>query len=634
MAAVYDTKRLRIKASNFTSNTAHDNGGVFNIMATDDITITNGTRFTSNEAKTQRGGALHFSGGKSLMEDCFFEGNKAAQYGGALVASTFHWETGFDVTIRRSELVKNEARIGGGLYLEHYHTQDEASGVQVGCSHARIEDSTFKKNVAINGGGALSFVGIFLAGSGAASTVRSDGKWWGSFRLFAARSIFSNNRLSQRHQNGAAVHIVGQSVSTFLDSTFDANAGAAYGGDIATTYGSVRLLGSTKFTGSEVELQGKNVHIGYGGTLLIENTVQLGNSRAGSTAGTTSPSELSCHSGAVDLCGSSTSTPSKVASCADCVLSTSIQTMCLDVAGAVSPKVDTSVRPCADLIAEIDHSSDSSETFCPSKSSNMSKPALPTPSANNCTCDASTSTLPAASDHFAPSAALSDRSPSPVTHVGHTPSSAAAALIVRSPSPEKVVVSPSPNPSLPVPVPVPLPGPNLKSPSGSETPTPTRADSARTDISIAAASGKKCEEEYPWWLLYTLGATASVELIGLCVCAYYLSNSASGTKAEGVVKKKKKTRQGKDVEMQRLTQHMSNPMRESGAAKTKDDTSAENASNERAAAAATAATAAATKTITLWKTHQTEDGHSFYEDPVTGRTTWTNHQPSECMISK
>jgi hypothetical protein len=134
--------------------------------------------------------------------------------------------------------------------------------------------------------------------------------------------------------------------------------------------------------------------------------------------------------------------------------------------------------------------------------------------------------------------------------------------------------------------------------------------------------------------LYTLFAVAGVELVGLFVCAYYFASISSNKMAtNSAPTKEKPTKHGQDVEMQRLTQHMSNPMRRLE----NDERTASKDGNfgpsERKTSSANmlsdevpAEEASATLSATPWKAHQTEDGHLFYEDTLTGRTTWTNHE--------
>lgn len=187
---------LKLVGGSFEGNTAKEMGGAVYANAYAKIDI-DGTSFKNNTSETKDGGAVAINNSTtSTIKNASFEGNKALgsnAAGGAiaLIKGTLN--------VDNTKFTNNQSNFGGALY--QYANKNVSMDIQ---------NSTFDSNIAKNGGGAL---GIFKE----AKITGSD---------------FKNNK--SEIENGGAIFLGAESVTTIEKTNFSGNSAATSGGAITT----------------------------------------------------------------------------------------------------------------------------------------------------------------------------------------------------------------------------------------------------------------------------------------------------------------------------------------------------------------------------------------------------------------
>ncbi|MDH4136132.1 MAG: Ig-like domain repeat protein, partial [Anaerolineae bacterium] len=205
----HDEGTLTLSGSNFTSNSAGQDGGA--IYNGGEMTATNGT-FSGNTAYYD-GGAIYNIARSIDIVDCTFSGNHAsAGKGGAIYNWSGYHGGSASVTITNTTFSNNTASERGGA-IDNY--------VYDGTARVTITDSTFSQNSSWKGG-AISNHRYTTLGA----------------RVDIADSTFSNNR-AVGGGDGGAIHNAGDEV-TVSRSVFSGNRTEGWGGAISSS-GTLRI---------------------------------------------------------------------------------------------------------------------------------------------------------------------------------------------------------------------------------------------------------------------------------------------------------------------------------------------------------------------------------------------------------
>lgn len=187
---------LKLVGGSFEGNTAKEMGGAVYANAYAKIDI-DGTSFKNNTSETKDGGAVAINNSTtSTIKNASFEGNKALgsnAAGGAIALIKGN------LNVDNTKFTNNQSNFGGALY--QYANKNVSMDIQ---------NSTFDSNIAKNGGGAL---GIFKE----AKITGSD---------------FKNNK--SEIENGGAIFLGSESVTTIEKTNFSGNSAATSGGAITT----------------------------------------------------------------------------------------------------------------------------------------------------------------------------------------------------------------------------------------------------------------------------------------------------------------------------------------------------------------------------------------------------------------
>ena len=226
-----DDPVTHIVYSNFTENTAVDEGGAIYWQTKYDFNTTN-CIFTDNTAGTY-GGAIWLNRGVSNIDVnyCSFTGNDATNNEGGAI---YFFTGGNTFNINTCNFTDNTAKIYGGAVYCYYNTADNGNITKV-----NITDSVFTHNTAGNGGALLIHK---------VNSIDIDG------------SSFINNDVSG---NGGALFSYDVHTININDSTFEDNDASGLGGAL-TIYSSVSsttINGST-FNDNDADSYGGAAYIG------------------------------------------------------------------------------------------------------------------------------------------------------------------------------------------------------------------------------------------------------------------------------------------------------------------------------------------------------------------------------------
>ena len=191
--------RCIIAKSKFSSNIAHEDGGVLYLPENDrdkDIEITE-SKFINNQA-IRNGGIIKMGRGNLNIIDSHFELNRAGESGGIVKK-----EYG-NINMTNSIFISNSAKLGGAL-----HTND---------STVSLQDILFFNNSATIDGGVFYCV--------QSNTTISEG-------------LFENNHA---HSSGGTLHIARGSTSVY-SSIFSSNSAGNDGAVIRSEYSNLTILG-------------------------------------------------------------------------------------------------------------------------------------------------------------------------------------------------------------------------------------------------------------------------------------------------------------------------------------------------------------------------------------------------------
>lgn len=209
----------------FTTNKANQGGAIYN---TGDMTIASGSTYKKNTA--QDGGAIYNTGSMTITDALFGGdttevGNKASNYGGAILARCLNDGCTAKTTINSSTFKNNTASLGGALF--GWTNSDTV-----------ISGSTFDSNTAQFGG--AIYTATTMKNIAINDTVFSNNsaESVGAVGIFASGSLnnvtFENNKATNASDDGAGALFLGSVSQTKINnSTFAYNTSAAVGGAIA-----------------------------------------------------------------------------------------------------------------------------------------------------------------------------------------------------------------------------------------------------------------------------------------------------------------------------------------------------------------------------------------------------------------
>ena len=213
--ALYVDGEASVSGATFISNTAGTGGGGAYFSTT--VTLT-GATFVSNTAGGN-GGGVNVNDGDLTVVNSWFEGNEAANCGGARVSRI--------LTALNTTFLSNEGYYGGGV----------CAG-----AGADVTDSLFQSNYAANGGGIKADSGIVrLVGT---RLIGNEAYYGGGGDLDSDAYISNTDFLSNTayYEEGAA-YIDGDAV--VVNSHFDYNRAISY------SYGALQVGGNLVMTGTD-----------------------------------------------------------------------------------------------------------------------------------------------------------------------------------------------------------------------------------------------------------------------------------------------------------------------------------------------------------------------------------------------
>ena len=240
--AIFSRGSLIIENSYFEGNKASVDGGA--IYCENSIDVIN-TKFISNQLSkidvkhTSYGGAIR-SYGAVVAENCLFSNNVAGDYGGAIIGFT-------DIIVKNSSFIKNSAVKGGAIYSDS--------------SNVIISTSTFTDNVAKSDGGGAIF----------------SSKW-----THIENSTFLRN--SADGKGGAVLTNYiqfGENVF-FINNTAKDHGGAVYTDYISNTVRNINFIGNkvTADFGGAIYINKKSADVSFINSTFISNSAIAGDGGA------------------------------------------------------------------------------------------------------------------------------------------------------------------------------------------------------------------------------------------------------------------------------------------------------------------------------------------------------------------
>ncbi len=210
------TAQYIINNCTFKDNAADAGGAIYNGVKENQLTIKN-SKFINNQALENNGGAI-YSRGELIIENSYFEGNKAALDGGAVYGER-------SVEAINTKFVSNQ--------LTSRSPQIRLYGGAIGAKGVvSVENCQFSDNVAVDFGGAIfSYDNVIVKNSSFSknSAARGGAVYVDSSSAVISTSTFTDN--TAKFGEGGAIfsskwtHIEN---STFLRNTANAKGGAVY----------------------------------------------------------------------------------------------------------------------------------------------------------------------------------------------------------------------------------------------------------------------------------------------------------------------------------------------------------------------------------------------------------------------
>ncbi|KZX10436.1 transglutaminase domain-containing protein [Methanobrevibacter curvatus] len=293
------TTNLTITDSTFTNNFALNDGGAISIANGTGTKIIN-CKFINNSANM--GGAIRISDSEATISDSLFNQNNASNVGIIFILNG-------SATILNSNFTSNKANNGGavGIYnrtindnkiiiLKNLVFDSNTATNMGGAIYTRIpikylNDSTFKNNSAIDGGGiySLSNLQINAANFTQNTATTSGGAIYANGQIsISSKSNFASNNAN----NGGSIYAL-KDLNIF-NSIFSKNNAISNGGALYVNGGATKIVNNSNFSsnsgvnGGTIYSNGvlsivsanfnDNLATGSGGAIYSINTLDISNS--------------------------------------------------------------------------------------------------------------------------------------------------------------------------------------------------------------------------------------------------------------------------------------------------------------------------------------------------------------------
>ena len=278
----------------YDKQTGGNGGAIANTFGTTEI---NSTEFLQNEAAVN-GGAIYNTryydvatsavsenyGGKIVLTDSTFIGNKAGNQGGAVSNSGTISFTGNTVFDGNSAVVggaishvdaAGDLTIGDGTRFTNNKADNQAGAVHIQRSNAVLGNNVyFEGNSSGNGGEAHSGGALYVdsdAAKAIKTTIGTGAQFIGNTSSKSAGAIYNY----QANDQGSSTIEVG------ADALFERNTAKANGGAVAN-YGGIMTLNGATFTGNSADNMGGAIY--NDGTMTLNGTFSFsGNTAAGNS---------------------------------------------------------------------------------------------------------------------------------------------------------------------------------------------------------------------------------------------------------------------------------------------------------------------------------------------------------------
>lgn len=229
-----------------------DGGGI--AVREDSNPVITGNQFSGNSA--MGGGAIAIFASSPLVEDNFFENNKAGYLGGAILVDTDAFPA-----INNNEITENSSTSGGGIAVWHSEPKISANnihsntaiwyggGLALFQASPNIQNNSILRNSATNNGGGLAV---------------ADG----------SSPVITGNIISRNYteENGGGIAVLEGSSVLIADSDLSENAVLYGGGGLYISESSVEVSG-TNFSNNLVQQDGGGIALLSGSKLVISNSV-------------------------------------------------------------------------------------------------------------------------------------------------------------------------------------------------------------------------------------------------------------------------------------------------------------------------------------------------------------------------
>ncbi|QDT99961.1 choice-of-anchor Q domain-containing protein [Gimesia aquarii] len=241
--------QLSIVNSHFVDNSANFGGGIYNIAAFSELTITNST-YSGNEAEWY-GGGIYNESGSILVTNSEFSENSAG-IGGGIYNTNFSFSSNPGiVTIRDTTFNKNHSGSSGGGIYNHETV-------------LTLEKSIFTQNTSFGNGGGIS---------------NSLGKLSIQTCTFIGNSAEISGGGIESKNGFASYHPYRTDSITISDSIFSENTALKEGGGIFSSHGEISIF-DTQLIGNSAMSSGGGIYTISSETITIENSELTGNSAA------------------------------------------------------------------------------------------------------------------------------------------------------------------------------------------------------------------------------------------------------------------------------------------------------------------------------------------------------------------
>ncbi|MDR3063368.1 MAG: hypothetical protein LBU40_04430, partial [Methanobrevibacter sp.] len=321
------TTNLTITDSTFTNNFALNEGGAISIVNGTGTKIIN-CKFTNNTANI--GGAIRIADCEVTISNSLFNQNNANNVGAIYILNGA-------VTILNSNFTSNKANNGGAIGIYNRTTNDNKITIlknlifdsntatdMGGAIYTRIpikylNDSTFKNNSAIDGGGIYSLSSLQInAVNFSQNTATASG---GAIYTNGQISIsYNSNFTSNNAKNGGAIYALKN--LNISNSIFNKNNAISNGGALYVNGGTTRILSNSNFSsnsgvnGGVIYSNGvliiisanfnDNLATGSGGAIYSLKNLQISSSKFNRNNASTNGGALYLNGGVITITGKST----------------------------------------------------------------------------------------------------------------------------------------------------------------------------------------------------------------------------------------------------------------------------------------------------------------------------------------